>query len=75
MEVINYFKDRDTDKAIEIAELGMKKCKDDQTEIIIFLIQCARGKGDRDKETRLLKSAKARRAVELPRVLAAIGEK
>lgn len=68
MEVINYYKSTNHDKAVEIAELGMKKCKDDQTDIIFFLIQCAREDDDTDKESRLLKSAKARRTVDFSRV-------
>lgn len=68
METIHYYADKDPGKAIEIAELGLKKCRDDQTDLILFLLRCAREDGDQDKEARLMKSAKARRAVKLSRV-------
>ena len=64
MEVIDYYKDNDREKAIEIAELGMKKCKDDQTELTIFLISSAREDGDKEKEVSLLKSVRTRKAIE-----------
>ena len=68
MEVIEYYKDRDRNKAIEIAELGMKKCRDDQTELTIFLINCAREDDDKEKEASLLKSARARKAIDYSKV-------
>ena len=71
--MIDYYKDRDTDKAVEIAELGLKKCKDDQTDLIIFLIQIARDNGDEKKEARLWTSAKLRRSVNLSKVEKALG--
>ena len=74
LELIDYYKDRDTDKAVEIAELGLKKCKDDQTDLIIFLIQIARDNGDEKKEARLWTSAKLRRAVNLSKVEKALGD-
>lgn len=72
LELIDYYKNIDRNKAVEIAELGMKKCKDDQTDLIIFMIQCAREDGDVDKEQRLLKSARARRKVDMSKVLEAL---
>ena len=72
MEVINYYNDKDPKRAVEIAELGLKKCRDDQTDLIIFLIQRAKEDGDKDKLLRLLKSAKLRRAVDLDRVQKAL---
>ncbi len=72
MEVIDYYKNRDRKKAVEIAELGLKKCKDDQTELIIFLIRCAREDGDNEKEASLLKSARARKAVDYSKVSEAL---
>lgn len=72
MELISYYRNSNRDKAVSIAELGMKKCKDDQTDLIIFMIQCAREDGDVDKEQRLLKSARARRKVDMSKVLEAL---
>ena len=62
---IDYYKDRDPKRAVEIAELGLKKCKDDQTDLIIFLIRDARINGDKARESRFLKSAKTRKTVNL----------
>ncbi|MBR1710564.1 MAG: hypothetical protein IJ719_17355 [Clostridia bacterium] len=72
MELINYYKTVNPAKAVEIAELGMKKCKDDQTDIFIFLIECARKEEDKNKEAKLLTSAKLRSAVNFSKVKAAL---
>lgn len=74
VELIEYYRGKDTAKAVEIAELGLKKCKDDQTDIIIFLIENAREKGDEVREVRFKKGAKARRAVNYAKVQEVIGE-
>jgi len=74
LEIIEYYKDRDLQKAVEIAELGMKKCKDDQTDLVIFLIQIAKENGDAEKVKRLLKSAKLRQTINLSKVLEVCGE-
>ena len=68
LELINYYKDTELIKAVEIAELGFKKCKDSQTGIITFLIQNARENGDKDREEKLIKSAKIRRSVDYEKV-------
>ena len=73
IETINYYKDTDPQKAVEIAELGLKKCKDDQTDIIIFLIQDARKNGDKVREAKYIKSAKMRGAVNYSRVHEVLG--
>ena len=72
IEVINYYRDADREKAVEIAELGLKKCRDSQTDIMIFLIQNAREAGDEDRCARLIKSAKLRRAVDYTKVCQAL---
>ena len=74
IETIDYYRDKDRMKAVEVAELGLKKCKDDQTDIIIFLIKDAIDSGDEMREAKYMKSAKARRAVDMSRVQAAIDE-
>lgn len=68
LELIEFYRGKDPDKAVEIAEYGLKKCKDDQTDIIIFLLQNARESGDEERVQRLLKSAKMRRTVDYARV-------
>lgn len=68
LEVIGYYKDKDPEKAVEIAELGLKKCKDSQTGIITFLILKARENGDIEQEAKLIKSAKMRRLVDYAKV-------
>ena len=64
-----YYKDRDYEKALEIAELAMKKCKENLTETVIFLLQDAESKQDSAKYTRLMKSAKLRYAINYQEVL------
>ena len=68
LDVISYYKDRNRSKAVEIAELGLKKCKEDQTDIIIFLIRNAIENDDEESTARYLKSAKMRRNVDFSRV-------
>lgn len=68
MELIGYYKKVNPDRAVQIAELGLKKCKDDQTDIIIFLMQYAREIGDEEKYAKLLRSARLRRAVNYAEV-------
>ena len=68
-ELIMYYKDRDYEKALEIAELAMKKCKENLTETVIFLLQDAESKQDSAKYTRLMKSAKLRYAINYQEVL------
>ena len=68
LDVISYYKDKNRSKAVDIAELGLKKCKEDQTDIIIFLIRNAIENGDEESTARYLKSAKMRRNVDFSRV-------
>ena len=72
LEVVGYYKEKDTAKAARIAELGLKKCKDSQTGIITFLIQNARNSGDKEQEAKLIKSAKMRRSVDFEKVKEAL---
>ena len=73
IEVIDYYKDSDPIKAVETAELGLKKCKKKQTGIMIFLIQNARENGDKEQEAKFIKSAKLRYAVDYAKVKEALG--
>ena len=72
MEVIDYYKDSNPGKAVEIAEIGLKKCKNRQTDIIIFLIKNAMENGDAEREAKLIKSAKMRRSVNYAKVQEAL---
>lgn len=68
MEVIKYYRGKDTAKAIVAAEYGLKKCKEDQTDIILFLLEDARDIGDKERYARFMKSAKMRRLVDFEKV-------
>ena len=73
-ELVEYYKDKDYKKALEIAELAMKKCKENLTAIVIFLLQDAENKGDNAKFARLMKSAKLRYAINYSEVLSVMGK-
>ena len=68
LELIEYYHHREPARAVAIAELGLKKCKKDQTDIIIYLIQNAKETGDDDRYARFVKSAKMRRSVDFTKV-------
>lgn len=68
MELIEYYRNSNPDRAAKVAELGLKNCKDDQTDIIIFLLQYVRQMGDKEKYAKLLKGARSRRAVDFAKV-------
>ncbi len=72
LEFIDYYKDKDISKAREIAELGMKKCKDDQTDLFIFMIEQAILDNDTEKVKKLKKSSQARRLVNYEKVMKSI---
>ena len=74
IEVIDYYRDLNPEKAVEIAELGLRKCKDDKTRLMIFLIQKARESGDDQRFKKLLKSAKKRQAVNYTLVMQALDQ-
>ena len=62
--LIDYYKDRDHEKAVEIATLAIQKCQKDQTPFFIFLLQDAKDKGDETAFKKLMQSAHRRRAVK-----------
>lgn len=66
--VMDYYKDRNRDKAVETAELAIAKCKKDQTPFIIFLMKDAKEKGDEKRFQKLWQSAHRRRAVDSRKV-------
>lgn len=69
LELIDYYQDRDLPMAIKAAELGMQKCKEEQTDILLFLLKLAVRNHDEDGIKRLLKSSKLRRRVNYNRVM------
>lgn len=74
LELIDYcLKEGDRDRAVRIAEQGLKKCRDDQTELVTFLIRRAREDGNEKREMQLLRGARARRAVNMSRVTEMLG--
>lgn len=68
LELIEYYKSRDYVKALELAELAMKKCKTNLTEIVIFLLHEYTGNGNSAKCAKLMKSAQLRKAVNYAEV-------
>jgi len=69
LELIEYYRNINADKAAEIAELGLKKCHGEQTELFIYLIQYEQMKGNEENIARLIRSAKCRkRRVDVAKV-------
>ena len=62
--VIDYYKDTDHEKAVEIARLALDKCKEDQTSFFVFLLQDAKDRGNVVDFKKLMQSAHRRRAVK-----------
>ena len=62
--LVDYYKDRDYEKAVEIATLAIQKCQKDQTPFFIFLLQDAKNRGDETAFKKLMQSAHRRRAVK-----------
>lgn len=61
--LIDYYKNRNHEKAVETANLAIQKCKKDQTPFFLFLLQDARDRGDEAAFRKLMQSAHRRRAV------------
>lgn len=62
--VIDYYKNSNYDKAVEIARRAIENCKEDQTSFFILLIQNAKDKGDELAYKKLMQSAHRRRLVK-----------
>lgn len=62
--LIDYYKERDHEKAVEIATLAIQKCQKDQTPFFIFLLQDAKDKGDETAFKKLMQSVHRRRTVK-----------
>lgn len=61
--LVDYYKDRNHEKAVEIATLAIQNCREDQTPFFLFLLQDARDRGDEAAFKKLMQSAHKRRAV------------
>lgn len=62
--LVDYYKDRNYEKAVEIAALAIQKCKKDQTPFFVFLLQDAKDRKDEASFKKLMQSAHRRRAVK-----------
>ncbi|MEE3462073.1 MAG: hypothetical protein VZR00_09360 [Lachnospiraceae bacterium] len=72
IDLISYYHaNGKNDKAVAIAKEGLEKCKQDQTDILIFLIRCAQVKGDQAEVDKLIHRGKLRRLVNTEKVVIA----
>lgn len=62
--LVDYYKERNHEKAVEIATLAIQKCQKDQTPFFLFLLQDAKDQGDETAFKKLMQSAHRRRAVK-----------
>lgn len=62
--LLDYYKDRDRKKAVEIASLAIQKCQKDQTPFFVFLLQDAKERKDEAAFKKLMQSVHRRRAVK-----------
>lgn len=71
--MLNYYKDHnDFDGARWVAEQALEKCKEDLTDIFIYLLNDAEKKEDKDRYKKLYNSAKRRRRVDITRIAGAL---
>lgn len=61
--LMDYYKNRNHEKAVEIAKLAIQTCKRDQTPFFLFLLQDAKDRGDEAVFKKLMQSAHRRRSV------------
>ena len=62
--LVDYYKKRDHEKAVEFATMAIQKCQKDQTPFFLFLLQDAKDREDEVTFKKLLRSAHRRRAVK-----------
>lgn len=69
VELMQYH-DNDGNKAgaREVAKQGLEKCRDDLTELFIFLLQDAKSCGDEERYKKLYASAKRRKKADIGRI-------
>ena len=66
IELMNYYREQgDFENARRVAEQALVKCRDNLTEIFIYLLEDAKEKGDKDKYNKLYASAKRRRGADI----------
>jgi len=69
LALIDYYDSHDKyDKALEIAWLALEKCKDDLTDIFVFLIKDAYKNGDEVSANKLYNRAKRRSNVKIDKI-------
>jgi len=67
--LIEYYKEHNNfDRARWVAEQGLGKCKDDLTDIFIYLLTDAQKNTDEGRYKKFYSSAKRRRSVDLTRI-------
>lgn len=66
--VMSYYKERNPERAKEVAEQALEKCKENQTPFMIYLMEEARKSGDEVRFNKLNLSAHRRRAVDAKKV-------
>lgn len=62
--LVDYYSNRNHEKAVEIATLAIQKCQKDHTPFFIYLLQDAKDRGDEAAFKKLMQSAHRRRAVK-----------
>lgn len=62
--LVDYYKTRNHEKAVEIATLAIQKCKKDQTPFFLFLLEDAKDREDEAVFKKLMQSAHKRRTVK-----------
>ena len=70
LELLVHYRVTNPEKAEEICRIGLKKCEEEQTELIMYLLQRARETGDEKQFAFWMKSAKVRRRVDMKAVRA-----
>lgn len=69
IELINcYSSIGDTDKARQIAEEGLKNCREDLSDIYIYLLKDAKRCGDSERYKKLYSSAKRRKKSDINKI-------
>lgn len=66
--VMNYYRERNPERAKEVAEQALEKCKKNQTPFMIYLMEEAKKAGDEIRFNKLNQSAHRRRAVDANKV-------
>jgi len=67
--LIAYYKEHNNfDRARQVAEQGLENCKDDLTDIFIYLLMDAKKNKDKSRYMKLYSSAKRRRGADIVRI-------